>query len=525
MDLPEGFAWIPQGTDIASQILATSADDSFVVYYDPDVDGLMAGREVCAVLDAFKKKYAIYINENREHGFFYGNNDSDLEALRGKTVIAVDFSIADATWAKLQEHGVRVINIDHHEIAHKELVTYSFDGKNPDGVIINNQYAFEPEHQRYLSGAGVVYYVFAAMFPAFDNQLMRGLVGITLISDIRPIENEYARVFLHDCYTCRDDFMLYLVSLVKPEKDYGFGVQLMERSYLEYRFNPRFNALFRLNRGYDAIGLLFYKKLDYSLDAAKAEQNNVMHTMIDRQQNIFALTGVLNGVKHPRVKYVQDFVQTAAGLEAVTIPELDNLKISYISHFEVSNEYKTTNFIGLVCSRVREDGKSAVIFMGDSPTHITRGSFRGNSDFVDYLKIFKKHGFTCDGHAGAFGIRDCDISKIDFVQLSQDIADAEAAVTETENFIYEVANMSVAAQSKIVHDIAISNNYVRTYKRVYLRYTGSNVYKKRTPKMIEYLIDGVSVTCFDESYNVENALIMPVYERKTMKFYLRQRKG
>lgn len=85
--------------------------------------------------------------------------------------------------------------------------------------------------------------------------------------------------------------------------------------------------------------------------------------------------------------------------------------------------------------------------------------------------------------------------------------------------------MSVAAQSKIVHDIAISNNYVRTYKRVYLRYTGSNVYKKRTPKMIEYLIDGVSVTCFDESYNVENALIMPVYERKTMKFYLRQRKG
>ena len=528
MDVPEGFYWLPRGTDVASKILATAADDSYIVYYDPDVDGLMAGREVCAVLDAYNKKYSVYINANREHGFFYGDNDKDLEQLRGKTIIAVDFSIADETWAKIQQHGIRIINIDHHEIAHKELVTFSYDGKTPDGVIINNQYCFEPEHQRYLSGAGVVYYVFSAMFPAFDTQLMRGLVGITLISDIRPLENDYAHVFLHECFTCRDDFMMYLVKLVKPERDYGFGVQLMERSYLEYRFNPRFNALFRLNRGYDAIGLLFGKPLGYSLDAAKAEQDDAMHSMINRMQNLFAVTPVLNGVLHDRVKLMSSFVDMGeAGVQQVVTPTLNNLKIGYVEHYELSDAYKTTNFIGLVCSRVREDGKSAIVFMGDDPMHVTRGSFRGNSDYVDYLQIFKRHGFVCDGHAGAFGIRNCDLTKIDFVQLSQDIADAEAeaAAIDISQYVIDVDNMGIAATSKSIKDVAIHNNYVRTYKRVYLRYTGSNVYKRSRSKAIEFLIDGVSVVCFDESFTVDNALIMPVYERKTLKFYLRQRKG
>ena len=140
--------WTPQGIELTADILSRTKG-TVLVYYDPDVDGVYSGKFVCSVLDMYKIPYERYINPNRQHGFFY----PDIDKLQGRTVIAVDFSIDDDKLKLLQANNTKLINIDHHSIGDKFVSYPSPDGAHTDGVVINNQYPFEPESKRYLSGA------------------------------------------------------------------------------------------------------------------------------------------------------------------------------------------------------------------------------------------------------------------------------------------------------------------------------------------------------------------------------------
>lgn len=480
------FNWKPVGLELAYKILNKS-EGKLLVYFDPDVDGLFSGYLACRVLDALGKSYDKYINSNRAHGFLM--SEQEIAALAGRTVIAVDFSISEDKLALLYKYNVRLINIDHHDIRDKNLV-YWGTVDNPDGVVINNQYCFEPDEHRYLSGAGCVFYTFANMFEWFDTPLTRALVGITLLSDIRPIENDFAKIFLSACYTSRDPYMLYLVKVTKADRDFSFGVPLMERNYIDFTFSPKINALFRMNRGYDAIGLLFGSASDLDLDAIRQEQNAIRDDILGRLSPVY----------------------TSSSFDLLFSPE-----------FDVSPDFAITNFIGLTCSKIKGDsGKSTITYMGTG-SYIKRGSFRGRYDNVDYLSLFQRYGFSCAGHANAFGISDCNISNIDISALDSELKalEQQASLVQMKNRLIPVDNMSLFIHTDLLKQVAMSNNYVRDQNRIYLKYTGTAISHVKHGKMIEYTLDNIKVKCFDEALSPTSDYILPIYDRRALSFYLK----
>lgn len=510
--------WTPVGIPEAATVLSKLSGTP-LVYFDPDVDGLYSGYFVCKFLEAMKIPYEKYINENRMHGFFY----EDVAALSGRTVIAVDFSISPDKLESLRSNRVFLVNIDHHNIQDTELVTYKHDGSDTvDGVVINNQYSFEPDDKRYLSGAGVVYYVLSHFLPSFDCELTRALVGLTLLSDIRPIENKEAETFLRTLYICRLPYIQYLIDITKAERDYQFGVPRLERNYADYTFNPKINALFRLNMGTVAMDLAFGTKPSFNLDDARLIQNQITDYIAENLKSPFNTNNLLD-MQAPGVTQFVKTVTDANGNEVqLSDVVLSSLDIAYMPMVHISDSYSICNFIGLTCSHRKGFGKSCVAYVGDD-SHVIRGSFRGRFDSVDYLGLFKKYGFRCDGHRNAFGIMDCDLKDVDFIGLNTEIErlEAEAERHEYENRLVSVDNLSVFMHSDLLKQIAMTNIFVRDSYRIYLKYTGTNAKRTVRGKMFEYNIDGVMVKCFDEDIDTSNGYILPIYDRNVLTFYLK----
>lgn len=482
----------PRGNSRVSTILQkTTPETVFVIYYDPDIDGVVSGELVRRLLHTFGRPYMYYINENRSHGLKM--TDDQIEALRGKVLILVDASMSRDELEMLTARGVDVINIDHHHLEYQELVYVKNDVTGCEGVIINNQYPFEPEEYRFLSGAGVVYYTFNTIFPNFFGVEEKALVGLSLLSDIRPLESAVARDFLHTTYNCKTDFINYLVDITKGDFDFGFGIQTFDRNFIDYTFSPKINALFRLNKGYDAIELFqghFTNGSD--LDIYRNIQNAIVNTIIDNLQG----------------------------------EELSNLVYKYVpSNLPISYNYEITNFIGLACSRVKNFGKTTFLFVMEDGK-VKRGSVRGLCDDVDYLHIFREHGFKAEGHKNAFGVLEVDFDNVDLNALNNALAEAEFGYAERKyaGRILEVNNLAFFLRSKNA-ELADWNNYVRDSARYYLKYTGSNaeeIGRGKSGKYVDYEIDGIKVRSFEPDVPLDRALILPIKERGAyINFFLR----
>lgn len=477
----------PRGIKEASEILSLSSN--FLAYYDPDIDGLIAGYLTQRFLRLFGIDSAYYINSDRAHGFKMG--ESQLHNLKGYTVIAVDFSMSREQLVYLTDLGINVINIDHHNIEEKELVHVISEKTGCRGVIINNQYCFEPAEYRFLSGAGVVYYVMGAFYPEFCKADEKALVGMSLLSDIRPIENVVAKDFLDYTYNTKSPLLEYLVAVTKNASDFGFGIQTLDRNYIDYTFSPKINALFRLNKGDEAVNII---------------------------NGCYPLENGLNVYKNIQVTSIETIIKNLQG------EELPNLVSKFVTaDLKVFQDFNASNFIGVACSRIKNFGKTSFLFVREGDM-VLRGSVRGLCDDVDYLTLFRKHGFTGEGHKNAFGVMNTDISKINLDALDTEICELEKNSKKTtyDGRVIEVTNLSMYLKGKNL-EIAELNNYVRDAKRTYLKYVGSGAKRYPKGKMWEYTIDGVTVKCFDEDLNLENGLILPLLERNSyVQFYLRK---
>lgn len=476
------YRYIPKGIKHVSDILSKST--RFLVYYDPDIDGAVAGELSRRFLDRFGKIFGYYINDNRQHGFKL--NDEQINMLIGTTIMVVDASMTRAEVEMLVDRGVNVINIDHHNIDEDELVFYEKDGVA--GVIINNNYSFEPEEYKFLSGAGVVFCVINAMFPKFFQDEEEALVGLSLLSDIRPLETPYAKHLLHKLYTTDTPFLQYLISITRSERDYGFGEIVLDRNYVDFTFSPKVNALFRLNKGEEAISVFrgTYQGSKGSLDVYRNIQNAVVDEIEKELQGV----------------------------------ELSNLICKSVHQsIQIPYGYSVTNFIGLACSRVKNVGKTTLLYVRDNQNRVLRGSVRGLCEDVPYLQVFRSFGVVAEGHEGAFGVIELDLEKVNLEKLNQEIARLEEGYTERkyDGRLLDVNNLSFFMNSKRCNEIAHYNNYVRDQQRIYLRYTGDSYKKEQFGKKIEYKIDGVAVNCFDENLTPANGLILPIFERRHYK--------
>lgn len=474
-----------------------------LLYGDPDVDGLMSLKLMCDLCSMLGLEYDYYINGNRHHGL-----SLSTEQLRGYLVIMADFSVSREEIQQLIASDVYTIVLDHHEI-NDDFIEYE------NAVVINNQYSFEPEEDRYLSGAGVVYEVFSNIYPDFKSNERQAIVGITLLSDIRQIENQKAKYYLKKTFATDSPYMSYLIDQTL-DTDYGFGAPKMDRSYIDYTFSPTVNALLRFNKTADAIKLVLGEGTGNYV-YQRTRQKELIDKM-DKQVEVLELTSCYI------IAVNSDLFQE-----------------------------DITSFIGLLCSKYKNKGKSSLIF-AHSNGKVIRASFRGLYDDVNYHGAFRSIGIQAEGHKGAFGIPTFSPTQNTWGSIDAVIHELELNHEDTR-VILESSNLSAIMLSR-GSKIAYENCFVRDMYRTYIRYNGvkaritrhtykmeelteEDYYNQVEPdivkkgvkykylrdsngdyitKYLEYTIDGRTVKSF--GVTIEEGLIMPILEKGYIQLYL-----
>ena len=476
-----------RGTEKAGDIIERGLREGrkVLLYGDPDVDGLMSLKLMCDLFDMKGVSYTYHVNDNREHGF----QITDLDSLADTLIVAADFAMLRDEIVALNNHNVYIVSIDHHDID-DTMVEYE------NGVIINNQYEFEPDEKRYLSGAGMAYEVFCDIYPEFKSKEREAIVGITLLSDARAIENDLARQYLKTTYSSDAEYIRYLIECTLSS-DFGFGAPRMDRSFIDFTFSPTVNAMLRFNKTQEAVDLILGKGMEKGI------------SWRDRQRQL-----------------LEEMMQK------VEILDLKNCYVLAINAKLFSQPI--TGFIGLLCSRLRQNEKSAIIFAYQDSV-VLRASFRGLYDGVEYRDALKSLGLQAEGHSIAFGINNFKPTPDLWGKIDVLIGQIEQGYQDKRTII-EVTNLSKVMLTD-GKDVAENNCYVRDMFRTYFKYKGTQynevkrTYKQnkdktfqldkngnKITKYIEYLVDGRIVKSFGK--NLADGLILPLLEKGYMNLYV-----
>ena len=378
-------------------------------------------------------QYRYYVNDNRYHGLRLSP-----QQLKGYLLIAADFSISEQEVKDLVDNDVAVLSTDHHDIQNKAI---DYTGSTAEGIVINNQYIFEPEDNRYNSGAGVFYELICELYPEFKTDVRDALVGITLLSDIRPLENPKAKYYLKKLFNAdvNDEYLGYLIRSTNTS-DFGFGAVKLDRNYVDFTLSPKINSMLRFNKTKESVAFI----LGYGLkaDDYKDKQKSFIKVMLER------------------ALYLQ-------------LPHI-HIIVFDVKNFEDWSEADITNFVGYAVSRHKDsNGNISSFGFCISGGTVTRGSFRGRYSDLSYVRTFKNLGLDVHGHSNAFGLHSFTPSKELWQELNDAVADLEANHKLTET-ILPVTNLSIFNVQR-GREVAENNCYVRGMYRTYLDYNGTNV--------------------------------------------------
>ena len=125
------------------------------------------------------------------------------------------------------------------------------------------------------------------------------------------------------------------------------------------------------------------------------------------------------------------------------------------------------------------------------------------------------------GHRSACGIKYLKPNKVLFSRLNDEFNNLERNSNYKKKII-EVDNLSffVSRNGKVIGE---ENMYMLSQNKTYVRYTGTNIQKKKGyTSAQEYIVDGISVMCFDSNVNFDNGLILPMQERGNLRLYLEE---
>lgn len=465
--------------------LPKSERPKILVYGDPDIDGLISMRELLLFLrrELDDNTIPYYCNTNRAHGFTL-----DAKDLKNTWVFGVDFSVEKSKLDELVENGVTVLMVDHHE-CQDEFIRTEFNGfDKPFGFVINNQYPFENSEWLFQSGMGVLYHVLGQYYYStygtysyFYNKETRGLVGLTLLSDVRNIEMDYARPFLEALYSHdRDGYIDYLVKTV-IKRDFTFGVPIMDRNFVDFTFSPKVNSLFRFNLEDAAIDFILgrgYPDEDYQL-------------------------------------LQREFVNKLE--ENIVIYEFPNLKIIEIPSTGLSDIEKSyvTNFVGLLASRYVTNINAVIAYYNDNGV-VGRASFRASIQDIDFRRELIKIGIDGRGHASAYGILNFRKRKSLFNKASEVCTELFKKHTFKVEFYDIDSSLSMWVRSKQGYQLAKENSFRLSHNRIYLRFRGLPHQVKRlqgNDKYAIYDITGAAVRTFSPELDIADGLILPMLER------------
>lgn len=474
------------GSEYAQEFLTNlentkhTLDAPVVVYLDPDVDGLIAGKLWVDYLDSHGIPYETYMNSRREHGFLV-----PADRFEGRVILSGDFSVSFNTLRLITaQKGTRWLHTDHHNSNEQSLY------RSPDNTVIslNPHYGTHPlsEFLDFQSGAGVVWQILAYHDPEqFDTSFYHALVGITLLSDIRPLPPQ-SRPFLEALYSVPyEGYFRYLIDtthLASP--DWGFGTPEWNRNFVDYKFSPLVNATLRLNQGDVAIRFILQK--------IESSDIRFLKNSLSLQREF--------------VKASESFgVRATQPGGTLLLFDMDDCPSEYLSVLPSS--------LGYLASRVQDSSSTLAIF--HKKGMVFRASFRGQHEGIDYRRVLSEHtGIPCEGHAIAFGVKLEKLSQDFLVNFSKFLQDTRLQPGDSRNLKFITTdNLLLEEPLKVAKE----NQFLVNRDKKYIHYTGGYSLVRETDKFKRYVCNGAVVTSFNDKHPTET-LLLPVYDRGTVTF-------
>ncbi|MGJ8671409.1 single-stranded-DNA-specific exonuclease RecJ [Rubritalea sp.] len=229
---------------------AVDGGEHVLVYGDYDVDGVTSVALMRTVLNAYGVSGGIFIPTRGEEG--YGLSDAAIKNLieeHGKPdlIITVDCGTASIDEiAKLNDLGVDVIVVDHHEMSVRGC---------PECVAVVNPKLGDDFH--YLCAAGVVFKLAHALLKqrnidGFDLKNYIDMVAVATVADIVPLLEENRLLVRHGLMRLPNTSNVGLKALQQVAELNG-NVSSMD---VGFRLGPRINAAGRMDKPEDALALL-----------------------------------------------------------------------------------------------------------------------------------------------------------------------------------------------------------------------------------------------------------------------------
>lgn len=485
-----------RGQEIANKILdrliETRGRDGVVIYFDPDLDGLISGYFFAEFLRSYRINFKWLVNPNRQHGFLL-SDQYVKNNLVGHTILSGDFTVSHATLKTLvNNHHISYLCSDHHENPDGYGEFYD-SSTNALAVLMNNQFEGEPVEDHFQSGAGVVLDILSHYEPSMWNPLNAALVGMTLLSDVRDIESPRAKIFLRELYkldfNSEHDFIRYFMrEILKNKKSYGFGLPVMDRSFIDYTVAPALNSLFRWGKEKEAVKFILgegYPNHDFHKD----------------QKDLIALMDKCASVTE----------MTHLRLVSVSTESLDlRPHIQFVP-----------SFVGVLASRHSED-KATLCYLEDEDGNVLRASFRGRFGGAEYLSHINDTGVAlCKGHEAA-----CGVSQLTPDPATWDLINEACSLAESnlgpDSKIYRIDSLKIAWNNGLIERAAQANEYRLSANFIKLEYTGSKAVKEIDKDNYQrWKIDGVQVTSFDQEVTPKNGVLVPTLSKGSAIIYLK----
>jgi len=271
---------------------ARAASEAVVVYGDYDVDGVTATALITEVLDRLGWRVSRFLPRRMDEG--YGLSEDGVGNCLGQTpatlLIAVDCgSTASACIRRLNERGVDVIVLDHHQLCQPHP---------PAVALVNPRVAGDRAHGTELCSVGIAFKLAHALVkrgrelgvPAamqFDMKGLLDLVALGTIADLVPLRGEnriLVRAGLERLNQTQRPGLQALCEVAQITTTIG----TYEVGFL---LAPRLNAAGRLEDACEALALLlaeYYSTasaLARSLDERNRRRQQIERAMADQVIN------------------------------------------------------------------------------------------------------------------------------------------------------------------------------------------------------------------------------------------------
>ena len=346
-----------KGVEEAAQVIidAIDNDETFMIYFDSDLDGATSGSIAYRYLKNYTDNVYTYIAKGKQHGL----EGLPIDALDGVDVLWIVDSInkQPELYQAILDQNTKIIITDHHKIPQ------SLIDSNLDIHLVSSANGYpNPD----LTGAGVTWRLCNVIDYLTLNDYSEELYDLCcagIIGDMGSLESKENRYLCHKGLT----------TLRNPAIKKLIGSYFFDASSVQFSVAPAVNSLVRLNNNDVAMRMFMtddedeIDELVKSTKDSKAEQNSMVDDIID---DLLA-----QGEAQPDKK----------------------CKV-----FWVTNEYK--NLTGLLGNRLLSVFSTPLLVVRENDGIIS-GSMRacGLEDFA--IMVNETSLASCDGHELAAGFQ------------------------------------------------------------------------------------------------------------------------